>query len=91
MGRNHLRLLSAREDVELVAISDPLPEMLESAREATGAKGYDEPEAMLANDDLDAVVIASPTTTHLDLGLAAVGRGVAALIEKPLAATPSGG
>ena len=40
--------------------------------------------------DLDAVVIASPTTTHLDLGLAAVGRGVATLIEKPLAATPSG-
>ena len=89
MGRNHLRLLSAREDVELVAISDPLPEVLDAARETTDAKGYLEPQAMLAADDLDAVVIASPTTTHLVLGLAAVGRGVAALIEKPLAATPS--
>ena len=89
MGRNHLRLLSAREDVELVAISDPLPEVLEAARETTEARGYIEPQEMLAKDALDAVVIASPTTTHLDLGLAAVGRGVAALIEKPLAATPS--
>jgi predicted dehydrogenase len=88
MGRNHLRLLSAREDVELVAISDPLPEVLEAARRTTDATGYVEPQTMLVKDDLDAVVIASPTTTHLVLGLAAVGRGVAALVEKPLAATP---
>ena len=88
MGRNHLRLLSGREDVRLVAISDPLPEVLEAAAATTDANGYLEPQAMLAKDDLDAVVIASPTTSHLVLGLAAVGRGVAALIEKPLAATP---
>jgi len=88
MGRNHLRLLSAREDAELVAISDPLHEVLESATATTQAKGYLDPQEMLASADLDAIVIASPTTTHLALGLAAVGRGVAALIEKPLAATP---
>jgi UDP-N-acetylglucosamine 3-dehydrogenase len=88
MGRNHLRLLSAREDAELVAISDPLPDVLEAATATTQAKGYPDPAEMLASADLDAIVIASPTTTHLDLGLAAVGRGVAALIEKPLAATP---
>jgi len=88
MGRNHFRLLSAREDAELVAISDPLPEVLEAATATTQTKGYLDPQEMLASADLDAIVIASPTTTHLALGLAAVGRGVAALIEKPLAATP---
>ncbi len=88
MGRNHLRLLSGREDVRLVAISDPLPEVLEAAAGTTDAKGYLEPQEMLAFAELDAVVIASPTTSHLVLGLAAVGRGVAMLIEKPLAATP---
>ena len=88
MGRNHLRLLSAREDAELVAISDPLPEVLEAATATTQAKGYLDPQEMLASADLDAIVIASPTTTHLDLGLAAVGRGIVPLIEKPLAATP---
>ena len=87
MGRNHLRLLSAREDAELVAISDPLPEVLEAATASTDAKAYIHPQEMLVKADLDAVVIASPTTTHLTLGLAAVGRGIAALIEKPLAAT----
>jgi len=87
MGRNHLRLLSAREDAELVAISDPLPEVLDAATASTDAKAYIHPQEMLVKADLDAVVIASPTTTHLTLGLAAVGRGIAALIEKPLAAT----
>src|SRR6187401_1518755 len=47
-----------------------------------------EPLALFAEADLDAVVIASPTTTHLTLALAALERGVAALVEKPLAATP---
>ncbi len=89
MGRNHLRLLSAREDVQLVAISDPVPQVLEAAVTGIDAQGYLEPQAMLVKADLDAVVIASPTTTHLLLGLAAVGRGIATLIEKPLAATPT--
>ncbi len=89
MGRNHLRLLSAREDVEFVAISDPLPAVLEAATSSTDVKGYLEPDEMLASAELDAVVIAAPTTTHLGLALSAVGRGIATLVEKPLAATPA--
>ena len=89
MGRNHLRLLSARDDVRLVAISDPLDEVLQSAAAGTQAQAYLEPLAMLAEADLDAVVIASPTTTHLPLALAAADRGIAMLVEKPLAATPA--
>ena len=89
MGRNHLRLLNAREDVRLVAISDPLDEVLQSGAAGTQAQAYLEPLAMLAEADLDAVVIASPTTTHLPLALAAADRGIAMLVEKPLAATPA--
>ena len=44
---------------------------------------------MLAEADLDAVVIAAPTTSHLPLALAAIERGIAVLVEKPLAATPA--
>jgi UDP-N-acetylglucosamine 3-dehydrogenase len=53
-----------------------------------GAQAYAEPLAMLAEAELDAVVIASPTTTHHPLALAALDRGIAVLVEKPLAATP---
>jgi predicted dehydrogenase len=42
---------------------------------------------MIDETDLDAVVIAAPTTAHARLALAAIDRGVPVLVEKPLAAT----
>jgi UDP-N-acetylglucosamine 3-dehydrogenase len=87
MGRNHLRLLTGRDDARLVAIADPVPGALDVATTAE-AQAYAEPLAMLAEAELDAVVIASPTMTHHPLALAALDRGIAVLVEKPLAATP---
>jgi predicted dehydrogenase len=89
MGRNHLRLLSSRDDARLVAVADPVPDALDAAASTAGAQPYAEPLAMLAEAELDAVVIASPTTTHRPLALAAIERGIAVLVEKPLAATPA--
>jgi len=87
MGRNHLRLASRRPDARLVAIADPVPEALHSAATETGAQAFAEPLAMIAEAELDALIVASPTTTHLPLALAAIERGVAVLVEKPLAAS----
>ncbi len=87
MGRNHLRILSSLPDTSLVAISDPLPDALASAAAASGAQAFADPRAMLDQGGLDAVVIAAPTTAHLPLALAAIERGVAVLVEKPIAAT----
>ena len=87
MGRNHLRLLASRHDIELVAIADPAPAALASATEQTGAQGFAEPLAMLAEAEIDAVVIAAPTTAHVPLAVAAIERGIAVLVEKPLAGT----
>jgi UDP-N-acetylglucosamine 3-dehydrogenase len=87
MGRNHLRVLHARPDVRLVAVADPVDTALAAAAGQVGAQGFDEPLAMIAEADLDAVVIAAPTTAHVPLALAAIDRGIAVLVEKPLAAT----
>ena len=65
----------------------PVADVLASATDQTGALGFAEPLAMIAEADLDAVVIAAPTTAHVPLALAAIERGVAVLVEKPLAAT----
>jgi UDP-N-acetylglucosamine 3-dehydrogenase len=86
MGRNHLRVVSAREDVRLAAVSDPAEEPLAAAAERSGAAPFADPIEMVTQADLDAVVIAAPTTAHLDIALAAVDAGVAVLVEKPLAA-----
>ena len=87
MGRNHLRILAGRDDIRLVAVADPVEPTLAGATAQTGAQGFAEPLAMIAEAELDAVVIAAPTTAHVPLALAAIERGVAVLVEKPLAAT----
>jgi UDP-N-acetylglucosamine 3-dehydrogenase len=91
MGRNHLRVLRARPGCRLVAVADPVPEVLAAATsggpDGPDAVGYAEPLAMIAEADLDAVVLAAPTTSHRSLALAAIERGLAVLIEKPLAAS----
>jgi predicted dehydrogenase len=87
MGRNHLRILSGRPDLRLAAVADPVPETLAAAVTACDAQGFAEPLAMLAEAELDAVVIAAPTMAHLPIALAAIERGTAVLVEKPLAAS----
>ena len=87
MGRNHLRILAGRPDIRLAAVADPVGPTLASATDQTGAQGFAEPLAMIAEADLDAVVIAAPTTAHVPLALAAIERRIAVLVEKPLAAT----
>jgi predicted dehydrogenase len=87
MGRNHLRILLGRPDVRLVAVADPVVEALEAAAAQSGAQPFAEPQAMVAEAELDALVIAAPTTAHVPLAVAAIERGVAVLVEKPLAAT----
>jgi len=87
MGRNHLRHLAAREGCRLVAVADPVAEVLDDAVAKTGAAGFADPLAMIEEAELDAVVVASPTTTHAELAQSAIARGLPVLVEKPLAAT----
>lgn len=87
MGQNHLRHLGSHPDVKLAAVADSVEALLDAAVRQTGAKGFRDPLAMLDEASLDAVVVATPTTFHAPIALAAIDRGVPALIEKPLAAT----
>ena len=88
MGRNHLRLLAAREGCVLAAVADPVADVLADAVAKTGAAGFADPLAMIEEAELDAVVIAAPTTTHAAARRSRRStRGLPVLVEKPLAAT----
>ena len=91
MGRNHLRVISNHPETSLAAIADTDPAALDAAVAQTGAKGFTDPLAMIAEAELDGVVIAAPTTAHVALALAAIERGITLLVEKPLAATVEDG
>jgi predicted dehydrogenase len=66
---------------------------MESARafasEHGGAKAFDDWNAMLAWDGVDAVYIATPTSVKEDISLAAASRGKHILAEKPFASLDS--
>lgn len=87
MGRNHLRVLRQRPDVEVVAVAEPDRHAREQAIELTGARGYRDAATLFAEERVDAAIVAAPTTAHLAAGRAAIGAGAALLVEKPLAGT----
>ena len=47
-------------------------------------RAYDDPQALIADDGLDAVLIAVPHRAHAALGIRAFSRGLHVLCEKPL-------
>ena len=87
IGQNHLRLLAANPDVRLVAIADPVEASLDAGVRQTKAQGFADALAMIEDIPLDALVVATPTTAHAAIALAAIERGIPVLVEKPLAGT----
>jgi len=87
-GPNLARNLADTEGVELAAIAEARPDRREAAaRRHQGTTMVADAADLIARDDLDAVVIATPLHTHYALAAAAIERGRHVLIEKPLAAS----
>lgn len=84
MGLSHLSLLGAHPSVEVVAICDSSTYVLDVLSKNTGVPAVKEYDALLARDDLDAVVIATPTHAHYSMVKAALNRGLHVFCEKPL-------
>jgi myo-inositol 2-dehydrogenase/D-chiro-inositol 1-dehydrogenase len=80
----HAANVAANPDVQLVLIADPWREGVDTLAGRLGcAAAYDCAEA-IARDDVDAIVIGTPTDTHIDLMLRAVKLGKPVLCEKPI-------
>jgi predicted dehydrogenase len=71
----------------LVALADAVESTLDVGVRQTGAESFNDAFAMVDTVSMDGLVIASPTTTHARIALAAIERGIPVLIEKPLAAS----
>ncbi len=87
MGSTHARILSAAvSGAELAAISDPLRDAAERVAAEVGLNTiYEDARELIADPDVDAVIVASPAVTHEPFTLAALELGKPVLCEKPLA------
>jgi len=83
-GSKHIRVLHALESVDSIAAIDPNPDRaIQLARHYPGIESYQDLDAALPY--LDAVIIATPPSTHKPLALKAIAAGVHVMVEKPLA------
>jgi predicted dehydrogenase len=81
----HLRELRSLPGVELVAASDPDEAARNRARKLSDVRLYSDTAELLAEPDIDAVVISAPTHLHAELGSAAARAGKHFYLEKPIA------
>jgi inositol 2-dehydrogenase len=87
LGRVYARDLSTRlAETRLTAVADTSADLAASiAEEFDVPRSYGSAEELIADRDVDAVIIVSPTHTHKDVVLAATAGGKPTFCEKPLA------
>ncbi len=83
IGWVHAQSLTSLLGARLIAVADAIPKAARDLAHAYGAEARSI-EGILSADDIGAVVIASPTTTHYDLIKMAATTGNAIFCEKPL-------
>jgi predicted dehydrogenase len=85
LGQHHARLLAEMAGVELVGVVDTRPGRAAEVAERHGTRAFT--AAGEVADLVDAVCVAVPTESHVDVALPFIEQRVAVLVEKPLAAS----
>lgn len=86
LGRIHARIAAALQSVQLVAVVDPVASAREKVAAETGAQPLADYRDLFG--DVDAAIVATPTSSHLQVACDLLRGGLHLLVEKPLAASP---
>jgi myo-inositol 2-dehydrogenase / D-chiro-inositol 1-dehydrogenase len=89
MGGEHLLTLAHVPGAEVVALADPVDASLEWGGACAGrpVDTHHDHRDLLARDDLDAVIIATPNMTHAAVLADVFDTDLAVLVEKPMCTT----
>ena len=81
----HVNDLRPRDDAKIVAVADPLAERRDQAVAEFGCKAYPTLAKLLKQDDVEVVVIATPSVSHGPDTKKALAAGKHVVVEKPMA------
>jgi UDP-N-acetyl-2-amino-2-deoxyglucuronate dehydrogenase len=87
ISRFHAKALADVRGAKLVACADTAPGRAEMFAKELGCRAYESVDAMLADGDVNAVTIATPSGAHMDPAVAAAKAGKHVVVEKPLEVT----
>lgn len=90
IGRAHAELVARGDIARLVGIADPAPAARVFA-EGLGVPWFADHRAMLDAVRPEMAIVATPNQLHLPVALDAIDRGIATLVEKPVATTVAEG
>ena len=87
ISRGHLAAFTANAGSRVAAVCDIYAPRLDAGVSRTGARGYRRYEDLLADKDVDAVIICTPDHWHAPMAIAAMQAGKDVDVEKPMSLT----
>lgn len=87
IGRLRLQALAAIGCADIAAVADPHADAREVAAACAPGARTGDGIAYLLDQDIDGIVIATPSALHAEHARAALARGIAVFCQKPLACT----
>ena len=87
LGYHHAMNVTKTQGAVLQAVCDGFPEALNRAVNDFDVKGYSDYKEMIVSDDIDAIVVATPTQTHYDVLIDCIETGKPIFCEKPITFT----
>ncbi len=87
ISRFHARAIADVRGAKLVACCDTAPGRAQQFADEVGCTPYDNMKAMLADEAVDVVSIATPSGAHMEPAVAAAKAGKHVIVEKPLEIT----
>ncbi|MBM2614334.1 Gfo/Idh/MocA family oxidoreductase [Actinoplanes sp. LDG1-06] len=88
IGKHHGRVMSELSDrLELVAVADTVLDRARSLTDERGGRPYGNLTDALAAEQIDVVVVCTPTGLHGPIAIEALGAGKHVIIEKPAETT----
>lgn len=87
MGKFHIQSFSEIKEARLVGVMDSTLARAKSLASKYGVDAYSDMDKLLTRDDLDGIVVCTPTYTHKSIIVKAAEAGKHVYCEKPMART----
>jgi predicted dehydrogenase len=89
-GREHLNRLTKRSDVKVVGVADTNAAAFEPIRASLGVvECLTDPLRLIEAVEADAIIVATPAASHVEIGVRALAKNLSVLLEKPVAPSAS--